>query len=87
MPPPTPGHRNAHLTIAGISQDPALAPAADQADITASLLAPPTLPAPVPAKPAAHPAMPAIQPPLNINQAAQNGLPVTAIPAVERAAS
>ena len=57
-----------------------LAPAAT-ADITASLLAPPTMPAPVPAKPAANPGMPAIQPPLNINQAAQqNSLPVTAIP-------
>ena len=58
---------------------PALAPAAT-ADITASLLAPPTMPAPVPAKPAANPGMPAIQPPLNINQATQNSLPVTAIP-------
>jgi localization factor PodJL len=64
------------------NQTPALAPAASNADITASLLAPPTLPAPAPAKPAAIPGMPAVQPPLNINQAAQNKPPATAMPAL-----
>jgi len=67
---------------AAANQTPALAPATSNADITASLLAPPTLPAPAPAKPAAVPAMPAIQPPLNMNQAPQRSLPVTAVPAL-----
>ncbi len=63
-------------------QAPANAPATSNTDITASLLAPPTLPAPAPANPAVVPGMPAIQPPLNINQAAQYAPPVTAMPAL-----
>ena len=66
----------------GPGQNPVIAPLTSNADTTASLLAPPTLPAPAPAKPATTPAMPAIQPPLNINQAAQNKPPVTATPAL-----
>ena len=49
------------------------------ANITASLLAPPTLPAPAPAKPATAPAVAAIPSPLNLNQAAQNAPAVTAM--------
>jgi localization factor PodJL len=64
------------------NQTPALAPAASNADITASLLAPPTLPAPASSKQATAPAIPANQPPLNINQAAQYSPPVTAMPAL-----
>jgi localization factor PodJL len=65
-----------------LGQNPVIAPLTSNADITASLLAPPTLPAPAPSKSATAPAMPAIQPPLNINQAAQYAPPVTAMPAL-----
>ena len=63
-------------------QDRATAPATSSADITASLLAPPTLPGLSPAKPAAAPAMTTIQPGLNINQPARNAPPVNAMPAL-----
>ena len=68
-----------------LDQKSALAPAPSSADITASLLAPPTLPAPAPAKPTAIPGipgMPAVQPPLNLNQSAQTKPPVAAMPAL-----
>jgi localization factor PodJL len=67
-----------------LDQKSALAPAPSSADITASLLAPPTLPAPAPAKPTAIPGipgMPAVQPPLNLNQSAQSKPPVASMPA------
>ncbi len=63
-------------------QDRATAPATSSADITASLLAPPTLPGLSPAKPAPAPAMTTIQPGLNINQPARNAPPVNAMPAL-----
>ncbi len=63
-------------------QNPALTPTPSNADITASLLAPPTLPAPGPAKPPTAAAPSAVQPSLDINQVAKYGLPVTAMPAL-----
>ena len=56
---------------------PAIPRAQSDAEITASLLAPPTMPVVTPAKPPAASAIPVVQPPMGLPQAAQAPSPVT----------
>jgi localization factor PodJL len=69
-------------TQPGLPNAPAAARAASDADITASLLAPPTMPILTPAKPPVAAAMPAVQPPLAPPQTVQVPPLVTIPPAL-----